>query len=438
MKKVCLISLGCHKNLVDSEVALGVLEEAGYSITKDPSDADVIIVNTCAFIEDAKRESIDAILAAASYKEACRGKKRLVVTGCLTQRYKEEVARLFPEVDLFLGVDEYDKIASLVESKQGLFVSKAPRYIYDANTPRKVSTPPHSVYLKIAEGCMHHCSFCVIPKIRGRYRSRSVDDITTEAQRLLAGGAKELNLIAQDTTSYGRDLCGASNISTLLRRLSSLGGEKWIRLMYAYPSSIRRELISTMKECPCICRYLDIPIQHIDDHVLRRMGRRETSSEIRRLISWIKDEIPDISLRTSIIVGFPGETERQFERLVRFIEEGYFDHVGVFTYSKEEGTAAARLGGEISRRVKLERQKIVLEAQRKVSKRRLRSFEGKRLKVLIDGHLDTPYLIVGRTEFQAPEVDGVVYIEGKGGDVGKFYLVEVKRAYEYDLVGRIV
>lgn len=458
-KTVGIISLGCPKNLVDSEIMLGVLTQAGYRIVTDPSRADILIVNTCGFIEDAKRESIEAVVEMAHYKQ--NGKVRcLIVTGCLPQRYREELIGLFPEVDLFLGTGEYHRIVEFIRGlKAGGGYAAArrnrgsalrrcglarlhvgvPEYIHTFKTPRKIATPPHTVYVKIAEGCFHGCSFCAIPKMRGRFRSRPAADIVSEVKHLIAGGAKELNLIAQDTTAYGRDLPGKENIVTLLEKIALVSGEKWIRLLYAYPQSFKRGVIKLMKETPEICRYIDIPIQHIDDRVLYNMRRGRPSNLIRNLIEHIKTGLPEITLRTTVITGFPGESDRQFEKLLGFIGQGYFDHVGAFAYSEEEGTPAARMKGHIPGKVKEERRRAILSVQKGISKRKLKEKVGRRLKVLIEGaSAETNHLLEGRAESQAPDIDGVVYINEGRAEPGEFYYVEITGAYDYDLLGKVI
>ncbi len=459
-----MISLGCPKNLVDSELMLGLLEKAGYRIVTDPGAAEVLIVNTCGFIEDAKRESIEAVLEMAQFKEMGRA-KHLVVTGCLPQRYKDELIDLFPEVDLFVGTGDYPRIAQFIKqldktrtpsAKGGSASGGAnqktrireyentrmrvgvPEYIHTAKTPRKIATRPHAVYVKIAEGCFHGCSFCSIPKMRGKYRSRKESDIVKEVKALISGGAKELNIIAQDTTGYGRDLKG-SNIVTLLEKISMISGEKWIRLLYTYPQTFRKGLLRLMKESRDICRYIDMPIQHIDDSVLFKMRRGRSEKKIRKIVEDIKTELPDIALRTSIITGFPGETERQFKKLLAFVEEGYFDHVGAFAYSEEEGTGAARLKGHLPEKIKNDRRRAIMRAQKKISKKRLKKYVGQKIKILVEGvSAETDYLLESRAEFQAPDIDGVVYINDGKAQPGKFYWVEISDSYDYDLVGGVI
>ncbi len=435
MRTVGLISLGCPKNLVDSEVMLGILENAGYSIVTDPSEAEVLIVNTCGFIEDAKKESVDAILEMAQYKSTGKCKK-LVVTGCLPQRYKSGLAKLLPEVDLFIGAGEYYRIAEILKfSGKNLFVG-TPRYIHTASTPRKIATPKHAIYIKIAEGCYHGCSFCVIPRIRGKFRSRTVDDVVKEAEQLIASGAKELNLIGQDTTSYGVDLKDGTNLVKLLYRLSELKGDFWIRVMYAYPTSITDELIEAIATLPKVCKYLDVPIQHISDSVLSLMKRKEKGSDVRALLAKIRARIPGITMRTSLIVGFPGETKKAFGELLEFVRQGHFEYLGVFAYSKEEGTVAARLPNQISDRVKMNRRDIIMKAQKPVTKKLLGRWVGSTLKTLIDNS----HTICGRTEGQAPDIDGITCIRQKPKrkiNVGDMVNVKIVDVADYDLIGRI-
>lgn len=443
---VGLISLGCPKNLVDSEIMLGLLEEAGFRIVVRPEEAEVLIVNTCGFIEDAKRESIETIVEMAQFKK--NGKtKILVVSGCLPQRYKDQLTEEFPEVDLFIGTGEYHKIVQLIDKlcpkKRGTKFSQkvsinVPKYIHTAKTPRKVSTAKHSIYIKIAEGCFHACSFCAIPKMRGGYRSRGPSDILVEAKSLVLTGAKELNLIAQDTTAYGRDLKN-TNIVKLVETLAKNLPDTWIRVLYLYPQSFKKDLIFLMKEYKNICKYIDIPIQHVDDEILQRMGRGRSEGLVRSLVEYIKTELPSVAIRTSVISGFPGETKKQHKKLVNFIGKGFFDHVGVFTYSEEEGTPAARLKGHIPEKMKKERQREIMMRQKGVSRKKLAMKVGESMEVLIDGvEASNSRLFQGRGAFQAPDIDGMTYVEGSGAKIGEFYSVEITGSYDYDLIGRIV
>ncbi|MFH1830933.1 MAG: 30S ribosomal protein S12 methylthiotransferase RimO, partial [Pseudomonadota bacterium] len=337
MTSLHFVSLGCPKNLVDSEVMLGLLLREGFSLIADPKDAEVIVVNTCAFIEDAKKEAIDTILDMSQHKS--EGKCRmLVVAGCLPQRYSGEVHKLFPEVDLFVGAGEFMRIVELIKEWQGvqsLHVGR-PQFLYDHETPRVQATPSHSAYIKIAEGCFHPCSFCIIPKIRGRLRSRALESVIHEAQTMLDRGVLELNLVAQDTTAYGKDI--GSNLATLLSSLALLPHEKWIRFLYAYPDEFPENVIDVMRDYPHICKYVDIPIQHINNRVLTDMRRKGNGREIKELIERLRMKIPEVVLRTSLIVGFPGETDKEFEELLDFVRETKFDNLGAFTFSPEEGT----------------------------------------------------------------------------------------------------
>ena len=458
METIGLISLGCARNLVDSEVMLGSLKKAGYHIAQDPNLCDVIIVNTCGFIEDSKKESIDTILEMASLKKKGRLKK-LVMAGCLAQRYSEDLKESVPEVDLFVGTGEFPKIAELLkrhsdpelvegeESRDPSAVPQddkriyvgAPRALPDETFARILATPKHFAYLKLAEGCQHSCSFCIIPKLRGPLRSRSIASLVIEAQSLIAQGVKEFNLIAQDSTGYGCDLKNGTTLRKLLERLTALEGEKWFRLFYAYPHGFPMEVVDFMKKEPQVCNYLDMPIQHINDRLLQSMRRQGKGEDIRRIISTVRDKIPNVTLRTTCIVGYPGETDSEFAELAHFIEEGYFDYVGVFTYSQEEGTTAAKLQDDVPSKVKRERKKHLMEIQKKVSLKRNESWVGKNLKVLVDGSSEESELVlVGRHQGQAPDVDGVVYLNECDLAAGEFATVKVTEAHDYDLVGKIV
>lgn len=434
MRKVGLISLGCPKNLVDSEIMLGLVEKDGYKIVRDLDDADIIIVNTCAFIEDARREAIDTILEAARYKK--KNCKKLVVTGCLPQRYKDDLAKLLPEVDLFIGTGEYHKIVSLLQSEPSCqrtnALTHSPIYIHNSNTPRKLATAKHAVYIKIAEGCFHGCSFCIIPRLRGKFRSRSIKDIVKEAEALLKNGAKELNLIAQDTTSYGRDLKNGSTLAGLMKKLDEINGDFWLRIMYAYPTSFSDELIDVVAGSKKICHYFDIPIQHISDRILSQMKRKERGRDIVALVDKLRNKIPDVVLRTSLIVGFPGETTRDFNLLLKFVEKGYFNHVGVFTYSEEEETQAARLKGKIKRSIKEGRRDALMAVQMDISKRLNEKWLGQRLKLLVE---DKKW---GRIYGQAPDIDGITKIRGGNFKVGEFAEVKIIGANEYNLEGTAI
>lgn len=441
-EKVSMVSLGCPKNLVDAEVMLGFLDRDGYEITTDEKDADIIIVNTCSFIKEAKQESIDAILDLADRKQDGRC-RLLIVTGCLPQRYQEELCRELPEVDIFIGTGDYPRIAEIIAEKRGnseqLCYTGDPNFIYDEDSPRLKSTPVYSAYLKIAEGCSNCCTYCVIPSLRGGFRSRPMDAVLAEAGRLVAGGARELNLIAQDVTRYGSDLGEGASLEELIRRLAELEELRWIRLLYAYPDGITDGLIRVIRDEPKVCKYLDIPLQHISDPVLARMNRRSTSAEIRALIAKLRAEIPDIALRTSLIVGFPGETEDDFKQLLRFVEEARFDRLGVFCYSREEGTPAADMEDQISERVKRERYKKVMTAQGRLSFKRNRSLVGRVEEVIVEGYSEeTELLLKGRSSRQAPDIDGQVYITAGQANVGDIVRLKVTDSSDYDLIGEII
>ena len=438
MTQLHFVSLGCPKNLVDSEVMLGQLLAQGFVLTDDPVSADVIVVNTCAFIEDAKKEAVDTILEMAEHKK--KGKCHLlVVAGCLPQRYRDELVKLMPEVDIFIGAGEFNRIATLIASKtkgQQIHVAK-PEYIYDHETPRLHTTPRHVGYLKIAEGCFHPCSFCIIPKLRGRFRSRPLDSIVEEARGMLERGVREINVIAQDVTAYGRDL--GVDLAMLLDHLAGLSGQKWVRLLYTYPHNFPEGVIHTMKAHTDICRYLDLPIQHISDRILKSMRREGDGIQIRRLIDRLRREVPDVSLRTTLIVGYPGETQGDFDELIDFVCEMRFDHLGVFVYSPEEGTAAARLRGRVPSDVAEGRRHEIMEVQREISYDHNIRLVGNSLKVLVEGvSEESEFLLKGRHEGQAPDIDGVVYINEGRAEAGEFAIVEITDAHEYDLVGKIV
>src|SRR5579859_1921842 len=438
-KRIHFVSLGCARNLIDSEVMLGITSGEGFRPTEDPAKADVIVVNTCGFVESAKAESIDTILEMADYKEKGRC-KTLVMTGCLAQRYPEALQAELPEVDYFLGTGEFPRIAEVLQERprtKGFF--RRPRFLYEAKTPRIPSGNRHSAFLKIAEGCSTRCAFCIIPKLRGPLRSRSIEDVLQEAGRLVAAGARELNLIAQDSTDYGRDLVLTDALPTLLERLDALPGLRWLRVHYMYPDKVTPRLVDTFARLERLVPYVDMPIQHAHDEVLRRMHRSVDGKRLKQVISDFRKEVPDVALRTGVIVGFPGETEKEFTTLLRFLEETRFDHLGVFTYSHEEGTPAAKLPDDVPSAVKEERRRAVMEQQAKISRERLRGLVGKTVRVMVDGASpETEHLLVGRMATQAPEVDGVVYINEGSAGPGDIVPVRVTDAFEHDLVGGIV
>uniref|UniRef100_A0A831XD45 Ribosomal protein uS12 methylthiotransferase RimO n=1 Tax=Geobacter metallireducens TaxID=28232 RepID=A0A831XD45_GEOME len=441
-EKVSMVSLGCPKNLVDAEVMLGCLAKDQYEITTDEHEADIIIVNTCSFIGDAKKESIDTILDLADRKQDGRC-RLLVVTGCLPQRYQEELAAELPEVDIFVGTADYPRIAEIIAEKRGtagqLRYISDPNYIFDESLPRLKSSPAYTAYLKIAEGCSNCCSYCVIPSLRGALRSRPMDNLLMEARTLVSSGTKEINLIAQDITAWGRDLPGNPTLEELIRELAKIAGLRWIRLLYAYPDGITDGLIEIIKSEPKVCKYLDIPIQHISDPVLKRMNRRSTEPQIRALIAKIRSEIPEIALRTSIIVGFPGETEEDFRTLLHYVEETQFDRLGVFCYSREEGTPAAGMEDQVSERVKRDRYKKLMKVQARLSFKRNRRLIDTEEEVIVEGYSDeTDLLLKGRSSRQAPDIDGQVYITAGNANVGDIVRLRITDSSDYDLIGEIV
>lgn len=448
MKNVLMISLGCDKNLVDSEKMLGLLAEGGYTIVEEEAEADAIVINTCCFIHDAKEESIETILEMASWKEKGR-LKALVITGCLAQRYKDEIAKELPEVDAVIGISGYTEIVPVLDAllKEAQTEEEHPLVCcpsIDLLTPslsdkRMVTTGSYTAYLKIAEGCNKRCTYCVIPYIRGRYRSFPMEDLLDEAGRLVEGGAKELILIAQETTVYGMDLYGKKMLPELLHRLCGLEGLDWIRILYCYPEEITEELIQTMKEEPKICHYLDLPIQHASDGILKRMGRRTSKEELVHIISRLREEIPDITLRTTLITGFPGETQEQHEELMDFVDEMEFDRLGVFTYSPEEGTPAASMPDQIEESIKEDRRAELMELQQEIAFEQAENMIGKEVLVMIEGKVADENAYVGRTYKDAPNVDGLIFVntdaELMSGDFAK---VKVTGACEYDLIGELM
>ena len=438
---ILFISLGCDKNLVDSEVMLGLLDAKGYQIVDDETMADVIVVNTCCFIHDAKEESIQTILDMARYKTEGR-LKALIVTGCLAQRYQEEIQKEIPEVDAVLGTTSYDKIVDAVE---GALVGNGHMELEDVNalplpdSHRMVTTGGHYAYLKIAEGCDKHCTYCIIPKIRGNYRSVPMDRLVKEAEELAEQGVKELILVAQETTLYGRDLYGEKSLHVLLRRLCEVKGIRWIRILYCYPEEIDENLIRVMKEEPKICHYLDLPIQHANDEILKRMGRRTSKKQLIDIIEKLRQEIPDITLRTTLITGFPGETKEQHEEVMEFVDEMEFDRLGVFTYSPEEDTPAASMPDQIPEEVKVDRQAEIMELQQDIVFDQAEDMIGREVLVMIEGKVADENAYVGRTYKDAPNVDGLIFINtDEELMTGDFAKVKVTGALEYDLIGELM
>ncbi len=439
--KILFISLGCDKNLVDTEVMLGLLASRGYVMTDDEAQADVIVINTCCFIHDAKEESIQNILEMAEYKK--QGKIRaLIVTGCLAQRYRQEIIDEIPEVDEVLGTTAYDKILDAVDAalagEHSVMLSDLDALPLP-DTKRLVTTGGHFAYLKIAEGCDKHCTYCIIPKIRGNFRSVPMEHLLKEAQELADQGVKELILVAQETTLYGKDLYGEKSLHILLKKLCKISGIRWIRILYCYPEEITDELIRVMKEEPKICHYLDLPIQHANDTILGRMGRRTSKQELVDIIGKLRSEIPDICLRTTLITGFPGETKEQHEELMEFVDEMEFDRLGVFTYSPEEDTPAAEMPDQIDEEVKLDRQADLMELQQEIAFDNAQDMVGREVLVMIEGKVADENAYVGRTYRDAPNVDGLIFINTDEELLsGDFARVKVTGAIDYDLIGELL
>lgn len=441
MQKVGLISLGCAKNLVDSEIMLGKLKQAGFQITSSLPEAEIIIINTCSFLDEAKRESLETIFEILEWKRSGT-LKRLIIAGCLPQRYFPKLKREIPEADAFISVDDIeqiDKICLSASQKVSEAPFKEPKYLYDDKSPRILSTPPYMAYVKIAEGCDHLCSFCIIPTIRGPYRSRDPESILKEVQDLADRGVKEINLIAQDTTAYGSDLNRKDALSDLIESLSAIEGIHWIRLLYGYPSGMTERLLQSIASIDKICHYLDIPFQHASKRILERMMRGGDRTSHTALIKNIKMKIPDIAIRTSMIVGFPGETEDDFTELLDFCQEVEFDHLGIFQYSHEEGTEAFRLKDDIPEEVKKEREERLMESQQKILKNKNRDKVGRTFDLLCEGLCpDSDDLLCGRLEFQAPDVDSRVLINEGMAQAGDFASVKITKAHPYDLIGKII
>lgn len=432
--KIALESLGCSKNLVDAEIMLGLLNKKGHQLVGDCSNADIVIVNTCGFIESAKEESINSIVQYAELKN--EGViKFLLVSGCLAQRYPDELISEIPEIDGIVGTGSYDKITDVVDSlmnENGIVEMGDINFSFDDSLPRYVSTPPYLAYLKIGEGCDNNCTYCIIPKLRGKYRSRNIDSLLEEARTLRARGVRELVVIAQDTTAYGVDLYGKQSLAELLGELSKIDFD-WIRVMYSYPEGITQEIVDVIAKNDNICSYFDIPIQHADDKILKLMNRNTSRAELTQKINMIRKSIPDATIRTTFIVGFPGETDEHFENLIDFVREMKFDRMGAFTYSREEDTPADKLPNHLDENIKNERLERLMMVQQDISQELNSDKVGKEFKVLIEDQIDDT-LYIGRTEFDAEEIDSVVYIETKEQlNAGDFVDVVVKDSYEYDL-----
>ncbi|MDO4313510.1 MAG: 30S ribosomal protein S12 methylthiotransferase RimO [Eubacteriales bacterium] len=438
---ILFISLGCDKNLVDSEVMLGILASRGHRMVDDETLADVIVVNTCCFIHDAKEESIQTILEMAEYKTS-GSLKALIVTGCLAQRYQKEILEEIPEVDAVLGTASYDKIAEAIDQalagNSELYMENIDA-LPQVDSKRLVTTGGHFAYLKIAEGCDKHCTYCIIPKIRGDYRSVPMEQLLKEAGELAEQGVRELILVAQETTLYGRDIYGEKSLHRLLRELCKIEGIRWIRILYCYPEEIDENLIRVMKEEPKICHYLDLPIQHANDQILKRMGRRTSKEQLIEIIGRLREEIPDIALRTTLITGFPGETREQHEELMEFVDQMEFDRLGVFTYSPEEDTPAATMPDQIPEEVKEDRQAELMELQQEIAFDLADDMVGREVVVMIEGKVADENAYVGRTYKDAPNVDGLIFINTEEEMMsGDFARVKVTGALEYDLIGELI
>jgi ribosomal protein S12 methylthiotransferase len=444
--KIGFVSLGCPKNLVDSEVMMGLSRQGGHTLTPNLEEADVLVVNTCAFIDSAKEESINTILELAGLKRhgSCQ---RLVVTGCLGERYREELKAQIPEIDAVLGTGDVPEIVGAIEGQTNArripltLVRDLPTYLYDADSPRVFATPRHFAYIKVAEGCDYKCSFCIIPTLRGRYRSRPIDAIAREAQSLAERGVREVILISQDTTFYGRDLNQGAALPALLRRLNAIEALEWIRLLYLYPTTITEEILDAMAECEKVCKYVDLPLQHAADAVLRRMKRPGTRAGYEKLLRRIRQRVPGVSLRTTFIVGFPGETEDEFEQLCEFVRSTGFDHLGVFTYSHEEGTTAYSLPDDVPAAVKTRRRNKLMAEQKRIVGAAQRKRVGTQVKLMIDGPSPEHELVwLGRLAGQAPDIDPVVYLTEADLDSlrpGTVLSAEIVGSREYDLVARL-
>ncbi len=446
--KVCMVSLGCPKNLVDSELMLGSLSHEGFQWTLNPEEAEVLIVNTCSFIEGSKSESIDKLFEMAEYKKSGNCKV-LVSTGCLSQRYGAAMKQDMPEVDLVVGTGEFDRLGSLLKDRfpeaEGLAprtqVSDEPLFgtfrhiLPDPDRPRILATPAHWAYLKVSEGCSHRCSFCIIPKIRGTLQSRPMDSIVREVEGLVASGVKEFNLIAQDLNEYGRDLAEGGTLAELLRRLDRVPGDFWLRPLYMYPLLFNDELIGVLRDAQHVVKYIDMPLQHISESVMRSMRRGSPGRYVRQLLGKLQKEIPEIVLRTTFIVGYPGETEADFQELYDFLQEVRFDRVGVFAYSQEENTEAATLPGQLPASLKEERRERLLELQQKISREKNEALVGKTFKVLVEGPSEeSDWVLTGRYAGQAPEIDGITYLSELEAAPGEFVSAKIVEAHDYDLV----
>ncbi|EQK47429.1 ribosomal protein S12 methylthiotransferase RimO [[Clostridium] bifermentans ATCC 19299] len=440
MLKIALESLGCSKNLVDAEIMMGILNRKGYKLVGEFEEADIILVNTCGFIESAKQESIDTILDLAQLKEN-GNLKLLIVTGCLAQRYAKELQAEIPEIDAIVGTGSYqqiDEIIANLEKENNIVSLNDIEFAYNEDLPRYVTTPEYMAYLKIGEGCDNHCTYCIIPKLRGRYRSRKMEDIIKEAKDLASKGVKELVVIAQDTTKYGLDLYGEVKLPQLLEELAQIDGIKWIRIMYSYPESITEELVKVIKKYDNICNYFDMPIQHASNKVLKLMNRHTTKEDIKSKVEMIRKYIPDATLRTTIIVGFPGETDEDFNELVEFAKDMKFDRLGAFAYSREEDTPADKLPNHLYEDVKLQRRDQLMLVQQEISQNLNAQKIDNEYEVLIEEQIEDK-VYIGRTQGDAEEIDSIVYVKSENQlEIGSFVKVKINNALEYDLMGDVV
>lgn len=440
--KLALISLGCSKNLVDSEHYLGILSKRkGMELTSELSEADIVIVNTCGFIGDAKEESIETILEVSEFKETGNLKK-LIVAGCLAQKYSEEILKELPEVDAVIGTEDIDKIEKVVDEileNKKVVETKNMTFLANANTERVLTTASHTAYLKISEGCNRACTYCIIPQMRGRLRSRSIEDIVEEAKRLVASGVREINLLAQETTEYGIDLYGDKKLAALMKELCKIEGLKWLRTYYMHPEYVTDELIEVMKSEEKICKYFDVPIQHVSDNILRNMARAKGGEQVKDVLNRIRKAIPEATIRTTLIVGFPGETEKNFQELMDYVREFEFDYAGVFKYSREEDTVAYNLPNQVPEEIKEKRYAELVNLQSEIAERKNRRLLGEEIEVMIDGvSSESEYLLEGRTRGQALEIDGKVLTTDGTAKPGEIVKVKFEQNFEYDFVGPIV
>lgn len=440
--KLALISLGCSKNLVDSEHYLGILSKRkGMELTSELSEADIVIVNTCGFIGDAKEESIETILEVSEFKETGNLKK-LIVAGCLAQKYSEEILKELPEVDAVIGTGDIDKIEKVVDEileNKKVVETKNMTFLANANTERVLTTASHTAYLKISEGCNRACTYCIIPQMRGRLRSRSIEDIVEEAKRLVASGVREINLLAQETTEYGIDLYGDKKLAALMKELCKIEGLKWLRTYYMHPEYVTDELVEVMKSEEKICKYFDVPIQHVSDNILRNMARAKSGEQVKDVLNRIRKAIPEATIRTTLIVGFPGETEENFQELMDYVREFEFDYAGVFKYSREEDTVAYNLPNQVPEEIKEKRYAELVNLQSEIAERKNRRLLGEEIEVMIDGvSSESEYLLEGRTRGQALEIDGKVLTTDGTAKPGEIVKVKFEQNFEYDFVGPIV